>query len=393
MLLGKEPKNVSFPPKQPNVVPHRTTMSAFLLVMDDTIKLTEWLAYHYTVLPLSHLIVAIDPGSTLTQEIQDVLHLYQSRLYIEIWTNDTWMTLKPNEGWPPGAYDNGTLVQKRIQRVKSMTHKRRQEHFAVQCMRRLKQVYSSWILCLDTDEFLIYNYLHDNEDASVFLHDGETYRNETIRARNQTRFIRTFLPTLGNVTIVDFLNRHAHHFQQPCIKVPGLPMSAREYPQMSRVYQNVPRGIDAKTLTTLRHAQHGRKEGNFTKCLLDVRRIPLGWIRQDFTRTIHNPLALNKVCGKHGDSFIGMDYISSILRLHHYAGTRESFEQRQHDVRVGRNVSYEKRNVEPVGETEDIRPWIQAFVKKVGMNEAQRLLQPLQEAYRETNWSAVWENE
>jgi hypothetical protein len=250
------------------------------------------------------------------------------------------------------------------------------------------------ILCLDTDEFLIDNYLNDNEDASVFMHDGEMYRNATIRARTQTKLVQKFLlPTLCNVTIVDFLNRHAHHFQQPCIKVLGLQMSARKYPQLSHVYQNIPRGIDAKMLATLRHAQHGRMEGNFTKCLLDVRRIPLGWMRQDFMRTIHNPLALNKVCGKHRDSFIGMDYISSALRLHHYAGTRESFEQWQHDVRVGRNVSYEKRNVEPVGETEDIRPWIQAFVKKVGMTEAQRLLQPLQEAYRETNWSAVWENE
>jgi hypothetical protein len=33
----------------------------------------------------------------------------------ELWTNDTWMILKPNEGWPPEAYDNGTLVQQRIQ--------------------------------------------------------------------------------------------------------------------------------------------------------------------------------------------------------------------------------------------------------------------------------------
>ena len=59
---------------------------------------------------------------------------------------------------------------------------------------------------------------------------------------------------------------------------------------------------------------------------------PRNAIQQEFVRTIHNPLA--QVCGRHNDQFIGMDYISSILRLHHYAGTRESFEQRQHDARV-----------------------------------------------------------
>jgi hypothetical protein len=95
--------------------------------MDDTIKLTEWLAYHYTVLPLSHLIVAIDPASVLTTEIQAVLKLWKTRIHVKVWTNDTWMTLKPNEGWPPGAYYNGTLIQKRIRKVKTMTHVRQEK--------------------------------------------------------------------------------------------------------------------------------------------------------------------------------------------------------------------------------------------------------------------------
>lgn len=97
-----------------------TTMSACLLVMDDAIKLTEWLAYHYTILPLSHLIVAIDPQSLAN--VDKVLQPWKSRIYMEIWRNDTWMTLSPEEGWPPGAYTNKTLIKKRIQRVKSMAH-------------------------------------------------------------------------------------------------------------------------------------------------------------------------------------------------------------------------------------------------------------------------------
>ena len=61
------------------------SMSACLLIMDDTIKLTEWIAYHYTVLPLSHLIVAIDPASVLTSEIQHILSLWENHLeYIDV---------------------------------------------------------------------------------------------------------------------------------------------------------------------------------------------------------------------------------------------------------------------------------------------------------------------
>lgn len=125
--------------------------------------------------------------------------------------------------------------------------------------------------------------------------------------------------------------------------------------------------------------------------MLDLERISIKAIRQEYVRTIHNPLALDKVCGKHADSFIGMDYIASIFRINHYAGTLESFEERQHDVRMGRNESFGKRNVKPVGEDDDVRPWISAFVAKVGVKEAQRLLQPLQDAYRDTNWSDVWD--
>lgn len=125
--LWAAPQSSKAGKKKNEVAPTRpaaTTMSACLLVMDDTIKLTEWLAYHYTVLPLSHLIVALDPATVLETEIRKVLQLWKTRLYIELWRNDTWMTLKPDEGWPPGAYDNGTLVKKRIKKVKPMAHVR-----------------------------------------------------------------------------------------------------------------------------------------------------------------------------------------------------------------------------------------------------------------------------
>lgn len=46
-------------------------------------------------------------------------------------------------------------------------------------------------------------------------------------------------------------------------------------------------------------------------------------MKQEYVRTIHNPLA--RICGRHASEFIGMDDISSILRIYHYAGTRESF--------------------------------------------------------------------
>jgi len=39
-------------------------VAACVLVLDDTIRLFEWVAYHYTVLPLSTLVIGFDPNSS-----------------------------------------------------------------------------------------------------------------------------------------------------------------------------------------------------------------------------------------------------------------------------------------------------------------------------------------
>ena len=193
------------------------------------------------------------------------------------------------------------------------------------------------------------------------------------------------LPKLDEMTIGEFLAKAS--VTKKCIKVPGLQMSARES-SLTQVFRDVPPGMDARTLMTLWHCKHGTKEGKFTKTLLDLQHIPLMAMQQKMVCTIHSPLA--QVCGKHADKYIGYDYILSIFRLHHYAGMPESFDERMHNAWKGRNESFSKCNVEPIGENDDVRPWIAAFVKKVGITEVQWLLQPLNDAYKNMGWSDVW---
>lgn len=253
-------------------------------------------------------------------------------------------------------------------------------------MLKFKHIHPSWVLNMDTDEFLAYNYIHEDEDPFFYLSNSTQYKRMVKSLRQNRMQVRTRLPKpLARVTLAEFLSKAR---VRPCIKVPGLQMSAREYDNMTQVFRNVPEGIDARVFMTLRHVQHGNKFGRFTKTLINLNRIPISAIHQNYTRTIHNPLA--QVCGRHAHQFIGMDFISSILRINHYAGTRESFQERLHDSRLGRGESFDKRNVQPLGENEDLRPWIAAFVKKVGLKKAQRLLQPLQEAYHNTDWSSIW---
>jgi hypothetical protein len=58
--------------------------SACLLIKDDNQILPEWIAYHYTVLPLRHLIVAVDPFS-LTSPKPILDEFSRLGMDIEVW--------------------------------------------------------------------------------------------------------------------------------------------------------------------------------------------------------------------------------------------------------------------------------------------------------------------
>lgn len=384
--------------------PTNKTMAACLLVNDDTIKLTEWIAYHYTTLPLSHLIVAIDPNSLLEDKIKNVLDLWKGRLqYLDVWTHDSWMTLNKTSGWRQSIYKDPNATNKEYmhwylqpQSVKGRFHRhnRRQQHFAIQCMRKMKSLNATWVLNTDTDEFLTYNYLEDDEDANNF----DAYRkreSEALQQAHEERIrnlrkrvlpIRLKLPDLASVTIADFMN----HFQIPgaCFHVPALQFSARES-RLVNVTKDVPPQVDARKLMTLRHRKYGDdKSGRFTKPMIDVSKVPWDLLVDEQVVTIHTPI--RDVCPYNGISGSGYDYISSVFRLHHYAGTFRSFQERQNDGRRTRSQTFHLRDVEPVGENDDLRPWIQAFVNKVGIADAVELLSPLDRAYEQRDLDAVF---
>jgi hypothetical protein len=376
------------------------TMSACLLVMDDTIKLTEWLAYHYTVLPLSHLIVAIDPHSLLEDKIRSVLDLWKDRLeHLEIWAQDTWMRLNATVGWRRSIYKGNTteyegwFINQNSVKGRFHVHNRRQQHFAVQCMRKMKQLNQSWVLHTDTDEFVQYNYLGDDEDHSNFdshrKRDNpklqEDYERRTRKLREKVLPIREKLPTIGQVTIADFLE----HLKIPdsCVHMPGLQISAKES-RLSQVSKDVPPNIDARKLMSLRHRKYGRKSGRFTKAMIDVSKVSWDLLVDEQVVTIHTPV--RSVCPYNGASGSGYDYIAAIFRLSHFAGTLRSFHERQNDGRRTRQSEFHKRDVDPVGESDDIRPWIKVFVNKVGIQSANELLSPLDKAYQKRDLDTVF---
>ena len=166
----------------------QSSFAACLLTMEDDFVLPEWIAYHYTKLPLRRLIVAVDPRSR-TQPNHILDRWNDDFIRITVW-NDTQFF--------PLSYRLSIMEsQNRMEHNKSKTlaerhtsmHRFRQRFFYMKCLRQLKREYHqkydrtiietlatgdhreqttsssssssssvssppSWVILIDSDEFL-----------------------------------------------------------------------------------------------------------------------------------------------------------------------------------------------------------------------------------------------
>ena len=63
------------------------SVSACLLIKDDNEILNEWIAYHYHVLRLRYIVVAVDPTSTVAPNAIFEKWQNETDLSIEIWSD------------------------------------------------------------------------------------------------------------------------------------------------------------------------------------------------------------------------------------------------------------------------------------------------------------------
>lgn len=73
-------------------------LSACLLVNDENPRLPEWLAYHYHVLPLRSVIVAVDPVSK--HQPDDILNRWpRMGMDVEIWQDHNYLQKQESGLW------------------------------------------------------------------------------------------------------------------------------------------------------------------------------------------------------------------------------------------------------------------------------------------------------
>lgn len=322
-FLQSSEKTTSFRPRD-------NGMSACLLVMDDNHFLIEWLAYHYHVLPLRHLIVAVDPRSRTSPV--SILERYNALMNITLWNDTDYYYSTANqkereeaEYWAERKFGSD-LPRSLIQ------HRARQRLFYYHCMQNLKAAGREWTLLTDSDEFLRINYqtVHQLLDSSN--HAGELTES-VVPPISEPGSVHSFLQQ----------NQHFPAFNLstagPCLQIPRIRFGTVEKHTNNSTFFDSIMDWNASAMQTTRFRTHA-KSGNFplnriSKVLVNLQQVP--WDDLDPVESIHLPL--KNVCKRRK---LHVRTHQQVLVLHHYIGSWQQYSFRD-DARTGNERNMQVR--------------------------------------------------
>ena len=373
-----------------NLQGNNSAFGACLLVKDDNDLLYEWIAYHYTIMPLRFLVVGVDVNST--QDPSDVLQRWRDAdTDLQYWVLnasefDIYTTDASNR--KQRRRQQQTVVSKNRNRTFLQEEKDREHHalitrqkgFVTMCSRLLKEQGVRWTTYIDSDEFVVPNILTP-EDKLLTVDGSDHYsiRNESLRIRGQ------LLQPIGSAsssstTVLDvLLQMQSAEMVQACYTVPRLIVGALENqtcPEAQSVKDYYTRTIGNSSydnMSTLRFVQHSKKgdfaQNKFGKVFMDLSRIPRDdLVRRQPPSNIHRPY--REYCGPGA-----VHFPNAVFYLNHYIGSWERYSSRSSDRRRNRQ-EWEQRAYFNDGiacETK-IHQWLSRFVALVGEARARVLL-------------------
>lgn len=260
--------------------------SACLVIKDESIILPEWLAYHYTRLPLRRLFVAVDPLSAT--DPTPILRQYEKiGMNITIWYNES--------DYMKGKNGFGTLHNQ---------HRGRQRAFYTSCLRKLQEEGKRWTILIDTDEFLSFNNdddkkrgepVHCRENSTCTQQFDQSSKEVTTHLRTRLGQFKTAADIIGSQNVTLLLDSA----EKPCVILvrflyPSKDSEPEGLPQL-------PPGFNASNFHTVRFRH--RSKGQNPKVILDVSRLT------DFT--VKGPHRINNNC----TTLAEKDFI---FRVNHY---------------------------------------------------------------------------
>jgi Glycosyl transferase family 2 len=373
------------------------SFSACLLWMDDNFRLTEWVAYHYYMMNLRYVLVAVDPRSRT--DPWDVLRKWKARMTIEVWTHDANYTDL-----------NLTLTEGDSLKEKRRKHIRRQSTFYQQRAMHLKALNRTWTSFHDSDEFLAVTPQANVSQQSIAQRPGAVLRILQKYGRQQQQLLlqqqaarvvnvsshaalaeRTnrslsAAAAIGNgtareggenSTLVVVARDWVQWFSaRPCMAIPRVLFSAVPS-SPNEVTSRVPSGVQEEQFDTLKYRYQATPAApsatdGIAKSLVDVARLPPNAVSASNGGSAHRPFKSDAIC-THAYPPNGV----LPLVIHHYLGSWEAFSYRD-DVRKGglrTREKWEERSALKAGGINDgARPWIRGFVKMVGEDAAVELL-------------------
>jgi hypothetical protein len=331
-----------------------------LLLMDDSHRLAEWISYHYFVLPLSYLVVAIDPysRSDITQKTLDILDQWKPYLKnITVWTSDD-------------AYGFNETVDRFTQ------HSKRQKYFYRSCTLHMKKIArttpSVWITYHDIDEFISLNSLLVRNAPSMMSFPAAIRRYLLANTRSVSN--NSSLGPTPSDQVESINNGH------PCIGIPRILYSAVEsfdYEIQGNVGLDLiaRSSIDLRRLETMRWRYRTRDndtENNLKgKAMVDIVKLPSEMIPPTML-WMHRPIT--SLCPHPKQYRVGL----SPIILHHYLGSWEWYSYRCDDPRRGQTknalIWKYRSTLQGGGANDEARGWLKGFVRMMGPGVAGALL-------------------
>ena len=359
------------------------SFGACLVVKDDNKHLWEWLAYHYTVLPLRHLVIAMDPFSLTSPE--PVLQKFREiGMNILLWKDKDYNFQKGSD-FLLQEYDENVTGSQRL-----MEHIGRQKKFFTACLRKFKENNKglsseqkvSWTALLDSDEFLTFNNYHPNEEAPGRCHrtsNPQKCEDDFYFSVNSTG-PRSRLPLVGQKTIAHFMHSEQQLFQQgivkqepeflqfQCLCLPRVMFGGLEDDDTNQQSQLPSPKFNASHFYTLRFHKHRDKHAQSAcKSIVNV-------LRYNGVKIVSPHKALRKLCNTAGPF---PRYEDSLFRFQHYTGSLEDFISRPGDAHRSTDQYNYRNNFTVAGKDESLQGWLEAFSRQVGLNKALQLTEEI----------------
>ena len=190
--------------------------SACILWMDDNYRLEEWLAYHYYIMKLRYVVIAVDQFSrTSPQHIADRWNdrenTYQLNMTIVTWTDADYVTEYAAQ---MHTLQQSSRVDSASEQGKKKTryYLNRQPEFYRRCSIHLVAHNKTWVSYHDTDEFITYK--HWVGKPSPIL--NQTVHDEAIQKTTQPGYI---LEALNSIKEQNPSNSHLNETGMSCVSV------------------------------------------------------------------------------------------------------------------------------------------------------------------------------